>query len=214
MIQNDLLQAERSTFRAGADIGLWDLLIATLVSMFAIAPLLSVSLGDFWSSAIFVPILAAVYLALRFVKQRLFVPRIGVVRFGAYRQARLRRLTAVLVVVNLVALALGAVFAFRFEPGGGLLPLIVLAAALLMGFSVAAYFLNIPRYFVYGLLVAIAPFVGEWLFREGYASHHGFPVAYGATALLIATAGLITLRVRLRSLGPQRGGPAIGDVNE
>ena len=211
MIQNDILKAERGTFRAAFDIGVWDILIATVVSMLAIAPLLSVRLGDFWSSAIFIPIVAVVYVTLRAVKQRFVVPRIGVVRLGSYRQARLRRLTAALLIVNVVAAVLGTFFAFRFEPGGGLSPVIALSATLLVGFSLAAYFLNIPRYFFYGLLLAVAPFVGEWLWRRGYALHHGFPIVFGIAAAVIASVGLITLLVRVRSIGPRVDGPPAGE---
>ncbi len=211
MIQQDLRKAERRTFRAAADLGTWDLLIATGASMFAIAPLLSPKLGDFWSSAIFIPVFAVMFVILRFVRQRLFDPRIGVVRFGSYRQTRLRRLVLVLAVVNVVALTLGAIFAARFQPAIGPAPLILFSALVLVAFSLAAYFLNIPRYFGYGLFLAAAPFVGEWLFREGHASHHGFPVVFGVAAVVIATVGLATLLVRFRSLGPQGDASAIGD---
>lgn len=211
MIQNEMQKVERGTFRAAVDIGVWDILIATLVSMFAIAPLLSGSLGDFWSSAIFVPILAAVYLALQLVKRRLVLPRIGVVRFASYRQARLRRLFVVLAAVNVVALALGTFFALRFEPGNGLSYTIVFSLTALAAFSLAGYFLNIPRFFFYGLLIAIAPFVGEWLFRKGYAPHHGYPVVFGTAAALIATVGLITLILRVRGVSPLGDGPLAGE---
>jgi hypothetical protein len=212
MIQDEIKQAERATFRAAFDIGVWDIMIASVLSMLAFAPLFSDRLGDFWSAAIFVPILAVVYAALWLVKQRLVVPRVGVVRLGSYRQARLRKLSVVLLIVNVVAVVLGAFFALRFEPArGGLAPVMVLSLILLVGFSLAAYFLNIPRYFLYGLLLAVAPFVGEWLWRRGYASHHGFPVVFGTAAAVIAAVGLITLFARLRSLGPLGDGPLAGN---
>ncbi|HSG81517.1 MAG TPA: hypothetical protein VLC48_04645 [Gemmatimonadota bacterium] len=213
MMHNDLQETERGTFRAAADLGIWDIMIAAFLSMFAFAPLLSGRLGDFWSSAIFVPILGAVWLVLWFIKQRFIAPRIGVVRFGSYRQARLQRLTLVLLAINIVAFALGTFFALRFQPGagGGLLPVITLSAIFLVGFSLAAYLLDIPRYFAYGLLLGVAAFVGEWLFRGGHASHHGYPVVFGFLAALIATVGLATLLVRVRSLGPRVDGPLAGE---
>ena len=55
MTSNDLAAAERRGFRSVVDTGLWDVMLASVVAMFAIAPLLSVRLGDFWSSAVFVP---------------------------------------------------------------------------------------------------------------------------------------------------------------
>jgi hypothetical protein len=210
MTPNDLKKAERAAFRAAFDIGVWDILIASVLSMFAIAPLLSGRLGDFWSTAVFIPVLAVVYVILRLVKNHVVAPRIGVVRLGSFRQARLRRLTVALAIMNVVALVLGAVFALRLEPRSMWAAPIVLSLILLVGFSLAAYFLNIPRFFFYGLLLAVAPFVGEWLFRERYALHHGYPVVFGTAAAVIATVGLITLLVRVRNLGPSGDEPLPG----
>ena len=39
---------------------------------------------------------------------------------------------------------------------------IIFSLTLLAGFSLAAYFLDYPRLYIYGLLLGIAPFVGEW----------------------------------------------------
>ncbi|MGD2153092.1 MAG: hypothetical protein PVG79_07460 [Gemmatimonadales bacterium] len=211
MIQNEIQQAERSTFHAAYDLGIWDIMIASVLSMFAFAPLLSDSLGEFWSSAVFVPIVGAVYLALWAVKRRLLVPRVGVVRLGSFRQARLRRLTLVLLAINVVALAAGTFFALRFDAVGGLAPVIVLSLTLLVGFSLAAYFLDIPRFFLYGLLLAVGPFVGEWLWRRGYASHHGYPVVFGIAAAAIAAVGLIKLFALVRDHPPLPDGPAAGE---
>ncbi|MEJ2678211.1 MAG: hypothetical protein P8174_03940, partial [Gemmatimonadota bacterium] len=82
MGQIDLVEAERRSFRAAYDTGLWDIMIAAVVSMLAIAPYLSRSMGDFWSSAIFLPFWAVLYLGLRLVRRRVVVPRVGTIRVG------------------------------------------------------------------------------------------------------------------------------------
>ena len=59
-----------------------------------------------------------------------------------------------------------------------------------MGFSIAAYFLNFNRLYVYGLLVGFSPMVGEWLWTHGYATDHGFPITFGASAGIMILVGL------------------------
>lgn len=191
MIDAELKRIERSTYRAATDSGLWDLFLASIVAMFAIAPLLSVYFGDFWSSAVFVPVFAVILLAIRVVNTRVIRPRIGVVEFARPRRQRLVQLSVVMVVVNVVALIAGVVVAFQ-EPTlqGPIVPL-MLSLVVLTGFSFAAFMLEIPRVFLYGVLLAIAPPVGELLFVRGYASHHGFPVVFGACAVIIFGSGIV-----------------------
>ena len=50
-----LREAERKAFRSRYNDGLWDILLGCFFLMFVIAPYLSASLGDFWSSAVFLP---------------------------------------------------------------------------------------------------------------------------------------------------------------
>ncbi len=82
MTDADLQRIERSTFRSVADSGLWDIVLASLVAMFAIAPLLSGRLGDFWSAAVFLPFFAILLLGIRVVQARVIQPRIGIVEFS------------------------------------------------------------------------------------------------------------------------------------
>ncbi len=193
MTSEDLEAAERQVFRSVVDTGLWDVMLASVVAMFAIAPLLSSRLGDFWSSAVFVPVWLIVYLAIRGVRERVVVPRIGVVRFGVQRQGRLRRFAVVLVIVNVISLVIAAILATRVaEPGASSFP-IAFSVIVLAVFSIAAFAVGIRRIFVYGLLIATAPALGEWLFRQGFAAHHGFPVVYGALSIGIAALGLAKL---------------------
>ena len=201
MTHDDLKRMERSTFRAAADTGLWDLLLASFIALWAIAPLLSVRLGDFWSSAIFVPVWAVIYLAIRGVHARVVVPRVGFIKIGPWRRARLRRFSLIMLLANVAAFAAGIYAASRpMAQWGFFLTQIGLPLAFLLGLSLAAYFLEIPRLFFYAVLLAGAPLVGEQLFQRGYASHHGFPLAFGVAAAVIFVSGL----VRFQRILPRR----------
>ncbi len=194
MSDRDLQSLERRTFRSVRDDGLWDVLIAGVIAMFAIAPPLSDVLGDFWSSIVFVPMWLAVYAATEQVRERVVVPRVGLVRFSKDRIQRLHRLGLAMLAVNSFALVLGLTIAIgvqqdRLDIGGAAYPLMFGLMALVV-FSAAAYATNIPRYYLYGLMVAIAPLVGEWLWRRDLATHHGYPIVFGISAALIAVAGI------------------------
>jgi hypothetical protein len=57
---------------------------------------------------------------------------------------------------------------------------------MLTGLSLAAYFLDYPMLYFYGVLLALALPVGEWLWRNKLVTHHGFPLTFGiATATMI-----------------------------
>ncbi len=191
MIEADLQQFERATYRAVADSGLWDVFLASIVSMLAIAPLLSVHLGDFWSSAVFLPVFAAVLLVIRILKVRVIEPRIGTVEFARPRRRRMVALTVVMLVANIVALVLGFVAATRTPVLEGPIVSFGMSMVLLVGFSLASFALEIPRVFFYGLLLAAAPLIGEALFVRGWASHHGFPVVFGVASVVILVSGVV-----------------------
>ena len=70
MNDTDLKDIERATYRASMDSGLWDILLASVISMLAIAPLLSVHIGDYWSSAVFIPVYAVILVMIRFLTVR------------------------------------------------------------------------------------------------------------------------------------------------
>jgi hypothetical protein len=188
----DLKNAERKVFRAASHDGLWDIVIAGFALEFAVAPLLSPALGDFWSSAIFAPFLIILLLVIWLVRKYVVKPRTGVVKFGKQRIGRLKKFTTVMLIVNVLALILGFIAAFYFHALSGQIIAIIFGLILLVGFSIAAYFLDYPRMYVYGLLVGIAPFVGEWLYSNHGASHHGFPITFGFISGVTFLAGVTT----------------------
>lgn len=194
--QISLKEAEQRAFRASYDDGLWDVLLGCVVLMFAVAPFLSRSLGDFWSSAVFLPFWALAFVVIWLIRRRLVAPRTGVVKFGRARRARLMKFSILMLAVNVVAFALGLAAAMTFGRVSGLTTSIVFGLIVLIAFSLAAYFLDFGRLYVYGLLFGLAPVVGEWLYVNVNAPHHGFPITFGIVAGTMILTGLVVF-VRL-----------------
>jgi lysylphosphatidylglycerol synthetase-like protein (DUF2156 family) len=186
-----LKDAERKVFRATFQDGLWDVFIGCVVLQFAVAPLLSTRLGDFWSSVVFLPFWALVFGIIWLVRKSVVVPRLGSVRLGPSRKTRLKKFTGIMLAVNLVALLAGIVFAIRADVSSGLMYMALFGFIVLVLFSTAAYFLECVRFFVYGVLFVLSFVVGEWLFAHYSVRHHGFPITFGLTSVIIITVGLV-----------------------
>jgi hypothetical protein len=217
----DLKQAERKVFRSAFDDGLWEVLIGCVVLMFPVAlSLTDLGLGDFWSSMVFVPLWVLAYLVVRVVRRRIVVPRIGVVKLGQSHRRRLVRFNLVTIIVLLVGLFLGLVSAGNLDqlllfvarhvfPGLGVASEWNMDAqgwiyaarfglTVLVAFGAAAFFLEFRRLYVYGVLLAVSPLIGEWLYRHAGVPHHGFQVTFGATGALILLVGLVTFARLMR----------------
>lgn len=200
MSQNiSLKEAERKVFTTAFQDGLWDILIACFLLMFAVGPFLTATaLGDFWGAVVFLPFWALVCLAIWLIRRFVVTPRIGVVRYGPVRKTRLAAFTVVMLVVNVVALILGLVAATSFARVPGQIFSIGFGLLLLTALSVAAYLLDFRRLYVYGLLVGLSPLVGEWLYLHAHAAHHGFPITFGVTTGIISLVGLTKFALLLR----------------
>lgn len=196
-----LKEAEKQAFRTTINDGLWDILLGCFILLFAVAPLLSSRLGDFWSSAVFLPFWGLAYLSIRMIRRNVVAPRIGTVKFGRARRRRLARFTIVMLIVNTLALILGFVAAANIGSVSGQSVSIVFGLILLVGFSIAAHFLDFGRLYIYGLMIGVSPLAGAWLFNRGLASHHGFPVTFGVAAGVMIAIG-VTVFVRLVRRNP------------
>jgi len=197
-----LKSAERKVFQSTFADGLWDVFIGTFALEFAIAPLLSKYLGDFWSSAVFLPVFGLVYLTIWLVRKYVVTPRIGTVSLGKVRRQKLQKFSLIMLIANIVIFVLGFIAALNFRrlPGLGIAGL--LGLFLLVGFSVAAYILDYARLYIYGLMFFVAPLVGEWLFQNQGASHHGYPIVFGFSAGVMILTGLV-LFIRLLKNNPR-----------
>lgn len=186
-----LEEAERKVFKSTFQDGLWDIFIGCIILEFAIAPFLSRSLGDFWSSAVFLPFWAVIFLAIWLVRKYVVTPRVGMVEFGSWRKTRLIKFNVVMLVVCLIALILGILSVLSFAAVPGWIHIARFSLIILVVFSVAAYFLNFTRLHLYGVLIALSPLVGEWLYVYIKVPHHGFPITFGITAGITILVGLV-----------------------
>ena len=192
-------EADRKVFRTVYNDGLWDIFLGCFFLIFVIAPYLSPSLGDFWSSVVFLPFWGAASLAILLIRKYIVAPRIGVVKFGTARKIKLMRFSIVMLIINVVALILGLVAAVSFGRFPGQMISIFFGLILLIGFSIAAYLLDFSRLYIYGLLVGLSPLIGEWLYTYAKAAHHGFPITFGTSAGIMILVGLAVFLRLLRN---------------
>jgi len=202
--QIDLKELERKVWTSFYADGLGDIFLGCLFLMFALAPLLGeMGLGDFWSSAVFIPFLTAIYILIVLLRKRVVVPRIGLVSFGKERKKRLMKFNILMFVVLSVSLILGFV-SFRGSMTRPWVHSLRFTMILLIGFGIAGYFLGFLRLYIYGILAALSIPVGEWLFYHFGVPHHGFPVTFGITAgAMIMTGVVLFLRLLWKHPRPQ-----------
>ena len=185
-----LKEVERKAFASAYQDGLWDIFIGFVLLAWAFAPLLSPRLGDFWSSAVLFGPWPFVFLAIWWVRRVVVTPRVGTVRFGSWRTGRMIRFNLVMLVFLSFSAILGMVLAL----GTAALPAWMHAAPfsliVLIAFSVAAYFLDFSRLYVYGVLFALSPLVGRWLYLYREIPHSGYPVTFGISATIAILVGL------------------------
>jgi hypothetical protein len=193
--QISLKEVERKVFISFFQDGLVDIFLGFFFTQFVIAPYLSESLGDFWSSAVFVPIWGLLFILLWLVRKYVVKPRVGEVKFGKWRKNRLMRFNVIILIVLLASAILAALSAAVFDllPAWVNLAPLSFSIVLLVSFSLAGFFLNYPLFYVYGVILAAAPIVGEWLWANTNVTHHGFPVTFGFASGVMILVGLLRL---------------------
>lgn len=202
----DLNELERKAFRSVFQDGLWDIFIGFLFTQFAIAPFLSErGLSDFWSSAALFPIYMIVLAGVMVLKKYVVAPRLGMVQFSKKRKSKFKRL----ILMTNIILVIGIIAAVFFVDLSNLnikwLFPATFSLMLLIGFSIAAYMLDLVRFYIYGAMNSLAVVVGELLYKFAGASHHGFPVAFGVTSSIMILVGIVLL-VNFLSKYPKPGG--------
>lgn len=191
-----LKNLERDMFRSSIQDGIIDIQIGCMLLMFVFPIYLSPTLGDFWSSAIFLPLWFLVIYGLRAYRKNVVQPRVGRIQYGSYRKKKMVRMNIIILLINLIALILGILSFFQIKDVSGWVISTRFSIIILIGFSLAGYMLDFPRIYLYGILISAAPIVGENLYQYFGFSHHGFPITFGFLSTAIIITGL-TILIRL-----------------
>jgi hypothetical protein len=185
----DLKALERRAFRSTFQDGLWDIWLGLVFLMFAVSPLLEeAGVSRTTTMILWIGVDVVAFLILWLGKKYVTIPRLGLVRFGLQRQAKLRRLRLVLAVSGLVVLIATLALNAGEKPGEAVV-LGAFAAIIIAVFGLMAYSMDFDRLYVYAVSLALSLPVGEVL-RE----HAGLPdagYAYFVTAGLIIAIGII-----------------------
>jgi hypothetical protein len=198
----NLRQLEKRAYTSGFQDGLWDIFLGLLLfAMFS--ELFLSAIGISWGYVIPEPmgnlsvsqvVLSALALLVLFVGKRLVtVPRMGVVRFGPRRRARLWKIGVVFVITAIV----GLLFAWEIVPSGlsvgMLLPLVAWIMVSVLGFGLAAHLLDFSRLYLYAALFAASP-VSFVLLKQAGFPMVGLSVVAVSAAIMIAVGTVLLFR--------------------
>jgi hypothetical protein len=175
-----LKEIERRAFRSTFQDGLWDIFLGLLLLNMGIGTIVGGMIGETemslmslsWIMLLIVPLPFLVLAAFWAGKKFITTPRIGLVKFGPQRKAKMMNLRVVLflsVLLLVIMLLLGLAAVGNRLPWWVTqipLPLYVWPAQTIIVFSLAAYFLDVPRFYAYGVLYGLPFPVGVLLVKN------------------------------------------------
>jgi hypothetical protein len=199
----DLKELERKAFRSTFQDGLWDIFLGLLLLNMGVGALLGGAddmsvmflLGSMLGLTAFAGL---VLLGFWAGKKFITTPRIGQVRFGEQRKAKMKNLRAVL----FVSVLLGAIMAVLgwAAAAGGLpqwmseipIPLYVWPVQTIVVFGLGAYFLDVSRFYAYGVLYGLPLPLGVLLARNTDLSGTGsMAITFGVAAGVMVLIGVV-----------------------
>jgi hypothetical protein len=202
-------ELERKAFRSTFQDGLWDIYLGVLLFLVGGgAGLARVFHFDIITiNLILVLVAVAAIVGFFMGKKFITVPRLGQVKFGPERRAKIKKVTMVLSLSALVGL--WALVAYRFTSSIGTLPSWVVPFGLfavmsVSVFSLAAYHLDYRRAYFYGWCYALA-FPVSILLEQ--FTQYGFLISYLFFSGTMIVPGVILLRRFVRDYPVQAGIP-------
>ena len=186
----NLDKLETKVFKTTYQDGLLDMFLGIILLQLAIGPLLTdIGFSDFGAAAAFIPVWLIALLLFFLIKRFITKPRIGTIKPGPVRKAKIVKVNILLLVI----LSAGFIIALLYEDFSQSINFsfpLTFSMMILSLASVSAYYFNIIRLYYYGILIAIAPLIGEILWSYGLVSHHGFPIVFGISSFVLITVGV------------------------
>ena len=196
MSQNiNLKELEREAWRSVFQDGLWDIYLGLLLLAMAISTLLSdIGVLKAWHNAIYVTLLVLPIWIQWAGKKFITIPRMGHVKFGLKRKAKLKRAVAIIYISLFLVVIVGILVTTESIPPGRVIGIpisaVVWTVMCIVGFSSAAYFLDFNRLYAYGLLYAI-PFSVRILLEQNAGLCSISLIAYFVSAGIILLIGAV-----------------------
>jgi hypothetical protein len=198
----NLKELEQEAWKSVFQDGLWDIYLGLLLLAMAISALLSdIGVPKAWHNAIYVTLLVLPAWVQWAGKKFITVPRMGLVKFGPQRKAKLKTAVAIIYISLFLLVIVGILVATESIPPGRAIgipiPTVVWTVMCIVGFSLAAYFLDFGRLYAYGLLYAI-PFFVRIMLEQNPGLRGISLIAYFVSAGILLLMGTI---VFVRFLG-------------
>ena len=164
----DLNELERQAYRSNFADGLWDMFLGLMLFQSALGMVLY---RQGWSELLILATMLAfvvvVLVAFRLAKKHIITPRMGLVNFSPAREAKKRNLSFVLslsVLLGVIVFAVVVAGYFTIANDGSftqwapalLVPFAAFTVLSVVVFSLAAYWLDFSRLYLYGWLFGLA----------------------------------------------------------
>jgi len=192
MTRDDLTTLERDVFRKFYDDGLFDVLLGLVLMMMAVGAVIDrLGLTDGASLVVTMACYATITVGMILLRRRVVLPRLGTFKPVPARMRRIKATRLVLLASVALGIVAFAVPALGTPPAGivGWIPLIFLANCVVV-FGLMAYFLDVPRFLLYGFLFPAPEVARFWLPPYDLADTL---VAFGLPAAIIVSIGVYKL---------------------
>lgn len=197
MEESDLKTLEREAFRKSFEDGLFDVFLGLVLALLAVSGAIDLlDLSDGVSLVVTIALYGSVTGGMIWVRHRVVRPRLGTFRPGPTRMRRIQATRLVLAASVALGLCVAALPALGPPPAGisRWLPFILLANSVIV-FGLMAYFLDVPRFLLYGFLFP-APLIA--IFWWGPLTLAETLLAFGVPIAIIVGTGLHKLARFLR----------------
>jgi len=192
----NLKEIERKAYRSFFQDGIYDVVWGIMLIGFGLSPLLkNIGLARPLNIVVF-PILALVILLVG--KKYITTPRLGVVKFGPKRKSdkqKMWKLASIIMLIQIILILLIKNEAFsslgEMHKSNSIIPLIV--SLFLVTFSaIIAHFLGFPRFFLFGLMMAISYPAAGILYKYIGAPLDGL-IPFCISGLILVFYGIVLL---------------------
>ncbi len=208
-----LKELERKAFRSTFQDGLWDMYLGFLLLIMGMGPVLpALNTSVMWTLVILLMVSVLAWLAFWAGKKFITTPRMGLVKFGPQRKAKLNKTRAVLFLSALLGVIMFVLRAtWNIEWAARIpIPAYVWAVQAIVVFGLGAYFLDVSRFYAYGVLYAMPLPVGIVLLQNTGLPGFMF-LPFGVSGGIMVIIGVVMFVRFLRDYPISAGGTLDGN---